>query len=147
METNKRVTPSPHGSLQCYPLRLKPGEEIKESLATFTRDQGLSSAFVLSCVGSVTKATLRMADANQIQDFTGPFEIVSLVGTVSGGQAGHLHASLSDTEGKVIGGHVISMPVFTTAEVMLGNVGGVEFKRTHDAQTGFDELEVHSFDK
>ena len=47
-------------------------------------------------------------------------EIVSLVRTLSDG--GHLHTSLSDSQGRVIGGHVMEyMIVFTTAEIIIGD--------------------------
>ena len=71
-------------------------------------------------------------------------EIVSLVGTLSDG-SGHLHASLSDAQGKVVGGHVLGdMVVFTTAEVVIGECEQVTFKREMDPRTGFGELIVHS---
>ena len=77
-----------------------------------------------------------MADADFIRDFPGHREIVSLVGTLSGGEAGHLHTSLSDVTGHVIG----SMTIFTTAEVLISHAPGIEFVRRFDAETGFDEL-------
>lgn len=77
----------------------------------------------------------------QIKEFNGNFEIVSLVGTLSDG--GHLHTSLSDQNGSVIGGHVIgNMVVYTTAEVMIGNCVGAVFKRIQDAKTGYQELSI-----
>jgi len=133
--------------LQMYPVRLRPGQELSSALASFVREHQLTSAFVLSCVGSVTHARLRMADAEIIRDFPGHREIVSLVGTLSGGEAGHLHTSLSDVNGDVIGGHVVSMTIFTTAEVMIGHAPGIEFMRSFDAETGFDELQFEKTDQ
>ncbi|XP_064615630.1 bifunctional protein GlmU-like [Liolophura sinensis] len=128
-------------SLVCYPLRLGPGEEIKGTLIKFVEDNKLKAAFLLSAVGSVTKATLRMADSSTISTFQGPFEIVSLVGTLSHG--GHLHVALSDAEGKMLGGHVIGdMEVYTTAEVVIGECSEAVFRREPDSQTGYDELVV-----
>ena len=51
--------------LRCFALRLRPGEEIKSSLLAAVKAKGLSAACVLTCVGSVRKATLRMANANK----------------------------------------------------------------------------------
>ena len=69
-------------------------------------------------------------------------EIVSLVGTLSGGN-GHLHVSLSDAKGGVIGGHVVGdMVVFTTAEVVIGECEQITLKREMDPRTGFPELTV-----
>jgi len=67
---------------------------------------------------------------------------VSLVGTLSG-DTGHLHISLSDTQGHVIGGHIIGgLYVFTTAEIVIGECSDLTFTREHDDSTGFLELVV-----
>ena len=77
----------------------------------------------------------------QIIEVKGRHEIVSLVGTLA--DEGHLHASLSDKDGNVIGGHVMgNMKVFTTAEVVIGNCDTLSFIREIDDETGFDELVV-----
>ena len=47
--------------LTCYALRLKPGEELYSSLLTFKKENNLQAAFVMTCCGSLTKATLRLA--------------------------------------------------------------------------------------
>lgn len=71
----------------------------------------------------------------------GPFEIVSLVGTLSSG--GHVHGSFSDAHGHVIGGHVIGdMWVFTTAEIMVGSCCNTIFSREPDEATGWNELVI-----
>ncbi|ESP02859.1 hypothetical protein LOTGIDRAFT_110886 [Lottia gigantea] len=129
----------------CYPLRLQPEQEIRTCLLEHIKTHHLKAAFILTCVGSVTQATIRLANADEIIDIKGPFEIVSLVGTLSGGDGGHLHISLSDVEGKVIGGHVIgNLIVHTTAEILIGECKHTEFNREMDSQTGYDELVVKS---
>ncbi|KAH9499635.1 hypothetical protein Btru_074319 [Bulinus truncatus] len=131
------------GPLRCYPVRLHPGEEIYSTLLDFVRSNNLTSSFVISCVGSVVSADLRMANAEVIRHVEGHYEIVSLVGTLSGGNSGHLHVCLSDEHGDVIGGHVLgNMVVYTTAEVMIGNTEGLKFSRPEDHETGFDELAI-----
>lgn len=47
----------------CYTVRLGPGEEIKTRLLEFITIHHLKAAFILSCVGSVQKAKLRLAQA------------------------------------------------------------------------------------
>ncbi|KAK3787508.1 hypothetical protein RRG08_025769 [Elysia crispata] len=133
------------GALQCFALRVCPGQELQSTLAQFVRSRQLGAAFVLSCVGSVTQAHLRMANSTDTKLYhQGPYEIVSLVGTLSGGRCGHLHTSLSDAEGVVVGGHVLGqMIVHTTVEVMIGNVEGIFFTRQPDPRTGYDELCVN----
>lgn len=60
---NKRFRNEPRNTLSCYAIRLKPGQEVIECLLKYVRDKKLEAPFVLSCVGSVTQATLRLADA------------------------------------------------------------------------------------
>ena len=50
-------------SLKCYALRLSPGEEIKSRLLAFVKFHNLQAAFILTCVGSVQKAKIRLANA------------------------------------------------------------------------------------
>ena len=50
-------------TMQCYPVRLHPGQDIKAELLDFVRRANLQAAFVITCVGSVTSAKLRMADS------------------------------------------------------------------------------------
>lgn len=77
----------------------------------------------------------------QVVHLTGRFEIVSLVGTLN--PDAHLHISLSDIEGKTIGGHVLGdLEVFTTAEVVIGEAVDLKFTREMDVLTGFPELVV-----
>jgi len=48
-------------NLQCYSLRLKPGEELYSSLLKYKRENDLQAAFIMTCCGSLTKATIRLA--------------------------------------------------------------------------------------
>ena len=86
---------------------------------------------------------LALVVLSQIVDLKAYYEIVSLVGTLS--DSGHLHVSLSDKDGGVIGGHVMGdMIVFTTAEVMIGVCPDMHFERKMDERTGFPELTIRS---
>ena len=59
----KRFRNEPRSTLSCYALRLQPGQEVRECLLKYVREKKLTAPFVLSCVGSVTQATLRLANA------------------------------------------------------------------------------------
>ena len=103
---------------------------------------------MVTCVGSLSKAKIRLANAtatnkNEVAEFNERFEILSLVGTVTqGGESGHLHVSLGDKGGKVVGGHLMDgCTIFTTAEIVMGVSNTLVFNRTFDKATGFDELE------
>ncbi|XP_041418590.1 bifunctional protein GlmU-like [Xenopus laevis] len=133
--------PSP---LSAYALRLGPGEEILTSLVKFVQEKRLKAPFVFTCVGSVTKATIRLANSdvlntNEIIYLKEKLEIVSLVGTLN--EKAHLHISLGDKDGTTIGGHVMGdLEVFTTAEIVIGELSNLEFTREKDEHTGFLEL-------
>ena len=88
-------------------FRLKPGELLKERIEQIAVERGVEGGVLLSIVGGLDKAVLRMADATVesqiVKEWREPLEIVSGTGTVS--RAGcHIHVSLSDREGHVIGG-------------------------------------------
>ncbi|XP_029281533.1 uncharacterized protein LOC115003760 [Cottoperca gobio] len=133
-------------SLQVHAVRFGPGEELLESLQTFVEEKRLRAPFIITCVGSVTKATLRLANAtatntNEVIHLSGQFEIVSLVGTLN--RDAHVHICLSDGEGRTVGGHVLGdLEVFTTAEVVVGEAVDLQFTREMDERTGFPELLV-----
>mmetsp|Transcript_30912 Transcript_30912/g.71242 ORF Transcript_30912/g.71242 Transcript_30912/m.71242 type:complete len:190 (+) Transcript_30912:173-742(+) len=147
------------GKMNAHCVRLKPGADLVPSLQECARQameassSASGSAFVLTAVGSLSDVTLRMASApckdvnqkpspNHVRRWEENFEIVSLVGTFAGDSTKHLHISLSNTEGNTIGGHLVAGTVFSTAEVVLGTVGGVVFQRKVDPQTGYRELVV-----
>ena len=140
------------GNLNAHAIRLNSGSELGPSLEAAAlkamEASDCSSAFVLSAVGSVDFIRLRMANANRsneeandIKEWRKRFEIVSLVGTFSN-SGKHLHMSLSDAEGNVVGGHLVSGRVFTTVELVIGTIKNVSFDREFDALTGYRELAV-----
>ncbi|XP_034555510.1 bifunctional protein GlmU-like [Notolabrus celidotus] len=138
--------PSGASSLQVHAVRFGPGQELLGSLQAFVEEAGLKAPFIITCVGSVTKATLRLAKAtatnpNEILHLSGHYEIVSLVGTLN--PDAHLHVCLADGEGQTVGGHVMGgLEIFTTAEVVIGEATQLQFRREMDERTGFPELEV-----
>lgn len=97
---------------------------------------------VVTCVGSLTAARLRFAGRSEPTDLVGPFEIVSLVGTLDPA-GGHLHVCLADRDGNAVGGHLLDgCPVYTTAEAVVAELTGLEFDREPDPATGYRELVV-----
>ena len=85
---------------------------------------------------------LRSPLNGQIMELDECLEIVSLVGTLNPTGRPHLHVSLSTKDGTVLGGHLIELEVFTTAEIVLGEARQLVFRRELDARTGFPELVV-----
>lgn len=127
--------------MKTYVIRLQPKQDLKTSLENYAREKKISAGVVLTCVGSLEKATLRMANENVLV-FKDKFEIVSLVGTFSVDGC-HLHIALSDKDGKMIGGHLKEgCTIYTTAEIAIGEIENLIFTRTLDEDTGFKELAI-----
>ena len=135
--------PAPRSTRQTvYVLRLKPGQDLRAELARFAQAQRLRAAYVITCVGSLNHASLRLANQPDYQRFAGKLEIVSLVGTLAA-DGMHLHLSASDITGKTIGGHLgEGCEIYTTAEIVIGEAIGLHFTREKDATYGYDELAV-----
>lgn len=125
-------------------FRLKPGQFLKEEIEGRTRH--VKAGVLLSAVGSLENVSLRMAgtstDHETILNLTGPFEIVSGTGTISPDGC-HIHISVSNSEGNVIGGHLKDeCKIATTAEIAIGIFDNACYKRIYDENTGFRELAV-----
>lgn len=123
-------------------MRLSPGADLKDSLQRFTQNQRLAAGCIVTAVGSLQQARLRFAGQDAATTLTGPFEIVSLVGTLSPDGL-HLHLAIADAQGQTRGGHVLSgCRVYTTAEIVLADLRGLRFQRVPDPQTGYRELAI-----
>jgi predicted DNA-binding protein with PD1-like motif len=128
--------------LTTYALRLRPGQDLRKELVAFAASNGLEAAFVLTCVGSLRHAALRLANKPDTTHYEDKFEILSLVGTLCA-DGPHLHIALSDGTGRTLGGHVQDGNlIYTTAEIVLGDLPAFSFCRPLDAETGYDELEI-----
>lgn len=128
--------------MKVHALRLHPGDDLRERLTTFSREQSLQAAFVLTCVGSLSQARLRFAGRDEATELAGDLEVVSLVGTL-GADGCHLHAAVADAQGATLGGHVLEgCRIRTTAEIVIGEAPGLRFSREHDAATGYRELVI-----
>lgn len=128
--------------MKTLPLRLNPGDDLRRAIEAALAAQGLQAAFVLQGIGSLADAPLRLAGADATIMLPGPSEILSLAGSVGPGTS-HLHASLADASGRVLGGHVpYGCTVRTTAEVLLLLLPDWAFERAPDAATGYAELAI-----
>ncbi len=122
------------------PLRLKPCDDLRRALEAAVAAAGCEAAFVLSGLGSLGVTKLRLAGAAHPIGIDGDVEILTLAGSVSVGGS-HLHASVADASGRVLGGHVAyGCSVRTTAEVLLALLPEWRFTREPDPVTGFGEL-------
>jgi len=126
-----------------YVFRLKPGEDLRKSIEAIVKEKNIEAGWINTCVGSLTDYTIRFANQQEGSRGSGHFEIVSLTGTVSV-NGSHLHISISDSEGKTIGGHLLEgCKIYTTAEIVIGTTSAYEFKREKDGTTDWEELQVN----
>ena len=123
-------------------LRLKPGDDLRTSLLAYCTEGKVEAAYVLTCVGSLKRAVIRFADAPGGTVLEQKLEILTLSGTLSLYGA-HLHITVADAHGHVLGGHLLDESlIYTTAELVLGFVPDVKFRRELDPVTGYTELEL-----
>ncbi len=128
----------------CLLFRLKPGEDLFLGMEQFIARNDIRVAAIMTCVGSLSKAMIRFADQRIATPLEGSFEIVSLVGVLTD-DGSHIHISLSDQNGHVIGGHLKpGAIVHTTAEVALMPIMDIRVTREHCPLSGYRELVVHA---
>lgn len=128
--------------VKIHAFRITKDKDLKKEIIKFISNNKIKSGCILTCVGHLTKAKLRMSDGKTIKDFEKEFEIVSMVGTV-GNKDAHLHVSLSDINGNCIGGHLKGgCIVGVTAEVVIAEFEEYSFLRESDKDTGYDELVI-----
>lgn len=128
--------------MRTLPLRLHPGDDLREALQRAVRIEGVDAAFVIAGIGSLSAAAIRFAGASQASLLRGDLEIVGLAGTIAPDGC-HLHVTVSDAEGEVRGGHVApGCVVRTTAELLLALLPEWRFGREDDPATGYPELTV-----
>ena len=121
-------------------LRLRPGQDLKVELVRSVREQRLQAAWISTCVGSLRGLRLRLANRNEVSEFGGYQEIVSLVGTL-GPDGVHLHLSAADETGTTRGGHLVDGNlIYTTAEIVILEEPNLRFERVNDPETGSTEL-------
>ena len=133
-------------AMRVHAVRLTPGSDLKQELERLAAEHALAAGCILTCVGSLSRARLRMPGAvgeeEAFQTFEEPMEIVSLAGTLSPDGL-HVHISLSRRGGGCVGGHLVQgCLVNTTAELVFADLPHLQFRRPLDPATGYGELSV-----
>jgi uncharacterized protein len=142
-------------STKIHVLRLKPNEDLLESLWSYARVTKIKAASILSGVGSLIQTNIRYANQEESTSLNGHFEIVSLIGNIDYQQvqnswysgSGHIHISVSNEIGQTIGGHLMSGNlVYTTVELTILEIQDAIFDRVLDdleeGGSGYYELKV-----
>ena len=129
-------------NMKVYPIRLLPGQDLIKQLHQTAVSSDINAGWILSAVGSLTKYYIRFANQSQPAIASGHFEILALNGIVSD-KGCHLHIMISDENGNVRGGHVLSgCIIYTTVEIIIGYTDGYTFDRAYDSSTGYKELAI-----
>ncbi len=125
-----------------YAMRLKPGEDVLDTLQAFVAANDMKAAAIVTVVGSLTHAMIRYAAQPVGALREGLFEIVSMIGTVEA-TGNHVHISCSDETGAMFGGHMLSGCLTrTTCEIVLVELTDFAFSREHCPISTWDELVV-----
>ncbi|MDE1820826.1 MAG: DNA-binding protein [Euryarchaeota archaeon] len=105
-------------------LRLDPGEEVTERLSRVVIDERIEAGFVTVGIGSLRDTTLGYWDGRAYvrHVLSEPHELLTLAGSVArlkGEPHLHLHATLSDKDGRTFGGHFFSGKVAYLVELLV----------------------------
>ncbi len=124
-------------------LRLDPEEEICERLLAVAEAEDIRLAQI-SGLGAVKSFTTGVFDTSEkkyyANDFSGPYEITSLTGTLTrmdGKPYLHVHMSAGDGAGKVVGGHLNRAVISATAEIVIRIADG-EVDREFSGKVGLN---------
>jgi predicted DNA-binding protein with PD1-like motif len=130
--------------MRSFTFRLKPGQDLFDSIEEVVKENKIEAGCVLSSVGSLTHATLRLANREYYNEYEGHFEIVAMTGTVSI-HGSHIHVAISDGDGVTTGGHLVSgCKIYTTAEIVLAVFDDQVYKRElFENDSGYEELVVY----
>lgn len=127
-------------------FRLKPGEDLRSGIQQIVERHKIEAGWVAACAGSLTDYAIRFANQADLSRGSGHFEIVSLSGTVSR-NGSHLHISISDSTGRVTGGHLAEgCKIYTTAEIILQATDRYRFTREKDGTTPWEELQIRDLE-
>ena len=124
-------------------VRIDRGEEIVEKLLEVAGKEDIRLASI-EALGAVDDFTVGVYNTGEKQyhanRFEGPFEIVSLTGTITtmdGKPYLHLHMSAGDGSGAVFGGHLNRAVVSATCEMVVREAHGT-VERAQDPDTGLN---------
>ena len=126
-------------------VRLDRGEEILEQVRVLAERERIRLAAV-QALGAVNDFTVGVFNTQTktyaSNDFKGPYEIVSLTGTIDtkdGGFYTHLHMSAGDAQGRVFGGHLNRAVVSATCEMIVTCIDG-QADRAFSEEVGLNLL-------
>ncbi|GHD35413.1 DNA-binding protein [Streptomyces violarus] len=125
-----------------HAFRLAHGVDLRKAIEHYVAEHDIGAGCLVTCIGGLSSAVLRMPGATEFNHLEGEFEIISAAGTLSV-NGSHIHLSLSDGEGAVRGGHLdYGSMIRLSAEIVVLENPQLIFSREYDPDTGFRELVV-----
>lgn len=122
-------------------LSLARGESVNESITSFCAERRIPHAIVTG-IGAIEDVVIGAYDLQARtylkRELQGGWEVLALNGNFGWAERTpvlHVHATLSDMQCNVLGGHLFSARVHVTLEIAL-LVGTVPLQRADDAATG-----------
>ena len=130
-----------------YVFRVKPKHELVSEITDYCMRHGITSGVVIEIIGSVESARLNflkeLPGKYEAVEYEGPLEIVCAQGSVAlkgSDLIAHVHVQLSSPD-ECQGGHLAEATVFSTAEVVIGELD-YQLVRYADDYTGLNELKL-----
>jgi hypothetical protein len=126
-----------------YLVRCEIGDEVVSAITKFAAEKRIHSGTVIG-IGALQDPELGFYDIHKKEyikrKFDGDYELVGLSGNfarLGNDTILHCHAAFSDTEFRLIGGHLFSAGVAVTGEFYI-RPGGIEIERGPDPKTGLN---------
>lgn len=138
--------------------RLGPGSDLLDSLKEIATREGIRSGLILGGAASLRKAVLRNPrgfpksfpitdEARIYTPIEGPLELLAISGNIAckddGSLVVHAHVAVSAgcPEASVYGGHLVEgATIYSTGEIVLAEVEGMELRRKLNEETQAFEL-------
>lgn len=130
-----------------YLLRVERGEEVLAALRTLMQREeiGCGSVTGLGAVGTARLGYYVLEERSYLERaLEGPFEVVSLVGTLSwheGEPFPHVHVTLSDADFRTLAGHCFEATVSATVELRVRAESG-RVERHDDEEIGLHLMDL-----
>lgn len=133
--------------------RIMPDSNLVEEIIAICEENQLEAAYIPTCIGSLKQGRFVYAipdDSTYFKmrysdpfDLEGPIEFLGAQGIVAKGENGeylvHLHATLSDADMRVYGGHVVETGniVLATVDLVLNEIKDINLARKYHKESGF----------
>lgn len=141
--------------------RLAPGADLLDSIVEIARREEIRSGVILSGAASLSQVAIRnvavlpaelpITDAERLfLTLNGPYELLAISGNIAevdGAPFVHAHITVSAGEerGLAYGGHLLSgCIVYSLAELVIAEIGGLSLTRPYDPATRGSQLTVAS---